>query len=456
MEQPNIDPAALLTACTLVATIAGWLIDRYWTRRKRIIYRVQLNTPIGMTPRDARSIVELQLQRAGGIVSNASLTLLRIRNGGSLDIKAADVEQPLTFTFEGREVIGVEIPQAEASPRALREMLLREPGIQATGNKLVLPRVPLNKKDRFKLLVLLSGTGDSVHGDGFITGGRVARDPRRRGPSTRTLAYGGACLALVGLLGGLLIRAPRPAPGSSACVPGRLQITGSSAFEPLVEEISVAYMKGCSRAQIEVEGGGSLQGVQRLFDSSRDDRTALMAVSDGPAPQRYRSLVPHPVGIVVFALVVNKATQIHDLTTGQLRDIHRGRYRNWSQLGGPNLPISIVSRDSLSGTRAAFEAGVLKLSEQAVSSNDCVNKDRDATAPVVRCERRTTEDLLREVDTIPGALGYAETSTATRYDRVDRIQLDGRDPDPSLVLQGNTRSGRRSTSTRTAAWRPAR
>src|SRR5262245_62744530 len=103
MEQPNIDPAALLTACTLVATIAGWLIDRYWTRRKRIIYRVQLNTPIGMTPRDARSIVELQLQRAGGIVSNASLTLLRIRNGGSLDIKAADVEQPLTFTFEGRE-----------------------------------------------------------------------------------------------------------------------------------------------------------------------------------------------------------------------------------------------------------------------------------------------------------------------------------------------------------------
>jgi len=338
-------------------------------------------------------------------------------------------------TFKGREVIGFEIP--EAKPATLREMLLEDPGPLISGEKITLPKIPLNKRDRFKLLVLLSGTGSAVKGDGYISGGRVARDAPRGGPSTRSLLFGGVFLALVGLLAGLLIRpAQNAAPGPVRCLAGKLTVEGSSAFTPLVKEVSLGYVKTCVHAQIDVQGVGSLEGILDLANSKPAERTSLIAVSDGRAPEDSGALTARAIGIVVFAVVVNKQTGVSQLTLNQLRGIYQGRYRNWRQLGGRDQAISIVSRDSQSGTRRTFEARALNGSEPAVSSNDCLRKDRDAAAPVVRCERRTTVDLLSAVDRIPGAIGYAEAAAATGYDRVDRVQLNGRDPDSNLVLQG--------------------
>jgi phosphate transport system substrate-binding protein len=434
MPRLNIDLPTLLTAGGLVVTVVGWLIGRYWTRRK-LTYRVHLDTPISMTPHHTRDMVDLKFQRAGREVPDASLALLRVKNGGGLDIKREDIERPLTFTFKGREVIGFEIP--EAKPLTLKEMILEDPGPMIRGDRITLPKIPLNKRDRFKLLVLLSGAGTAVKGDGYISGGRVARDAPRGGPSTRSLLFGGVFLALVGLLAGLLIRPVQSgAPGPVRCLSGSLTVEGSSAFTPLVKDLSLAYEKTCAHAQIDVQGVGSLEGILDLANSQPADRATLIAVSDGRAPEESSALTARPIGIVVFAVVVNKRTGITQLTLDQLRGIYHGRYRNWKQLGGRDQPISIVSRDSQSGTRRAFEARILNGTEPAVSSNDCRRKDRDAAAVVVRCERRTTVDLLSAVNSIPGAIGYAEATASSGYDDVDRVQLDGRDPDSNLVLQG--------------------
>jgi len=355
-----------------------------------------------------------------------------VKNGGSLDIKREDMERSLTFTFKGREVIGFEIP--EAKPLTLKDMIIEDPGPVIGGEKISLPKIPLNKRDRFKLLVLLSGTGNTVKGDGYISGGRVARDAPRGGPSNRSLLFGGVFLALVGLLAGLLIRpAQSPAPGPVRCLAGRLLVEGSSAFTPFVKEVSLGYVKTCLHSQIDVEGIGSLEGILDLSNSRPGERSSLIAVSDGPAPEGSSVLTARPIGLVV---VVNKSTGIGQLTLDQLRGVYDGRYRNWKQLGGRDQTISVVSRDSQSGTRRAFEARVLNGAEPAVSSNDCVKKDRNARAPVIRCERRTTRDQLSAVNTIPGAIGYAEASASISYENVDRIQLNGRDPDSNLVLQG--------------------
>lgn len=160
-------------------------------------------------------------------------------------------------------------------------------------------------------------------------------------------------------------------------------------------------------------------------------------------------MVPHPIAVAIVAVTVNEAAEIRELTSDQLRGIYRGDYTNWSQLGGRDQRISIVSRGSESGTRRAFETQVLQDQEPPVSSNDCLNKDRDEDAPVIRCEVGDTTTLLQEVDRIPGAIGYAEMSTATTYDNVERVELNGRDPDIETVKEASILSGRSSTSTPT-------
>jgi hypothetical protein len=55
---------------------------------------------------------------------------------------------------------------------------------------------------------------------------------------------------------------------------------------------------------------------------------------------------------------------------------------------------------------------------------DRVHKD-DATAPVVRCELDSTEQVLSTVAGLPGAIGSSEVNPATGYKGLHRLTLHG-------------------------------
>src|SRR5262249_22672833 len=139
---------------------------------------------------------------------------------------------------------------------------------------------------------------------------------------------------------------------------------------------------------------GSHQGVLDLATKGRTDpavRDRQMAMSDGP-DTGYPALIPHPIAVIIFSVVINKAVGIHSLTTDQLRRIYSGQFTNWSHLCGPNLPIDIISRGSDSGTRSTFDQKILGADGQSegeppTSSYNCT--DRDPKLPpssAIRCE----------------------------------------------------------------------
>ncbi|WP_030677850.1 substrate-binding domain-containing protein [Streptomyces rimosus] len=439
------DTETLLAAAGLVATAVLWAVERFLPGRKRIGYRVQMDTAIGMNPRDAHSLVQLRLLRRDQEITDATLTLLRFENDGGKDIVRQDYQEPLTVEFTGRTVIGVEVP--DANPPDLVGMLTRNGGgLRHSGGRLVVPKVPLNKRNHFKLLVLLSADEGSGSGDGsgngrcpgevvvggFISGGRIRRNTQRWGPRKLSLALGGVCIILVGLLGGLLLSG-QTVVVNAECAAGRLTVDGSTAFAPPMREIADQYEARCRGAKIDVAESGSLSGLGKLDKAGRsapDGGPAFLAVSDVAAPSIYRKLEGRHVGVILLGLVVNERTGVHNLTTEQLRGIYTGRYTNWEQLGGNDLPVSIVGRDAASGTRRAFETSVLGGSEPgSVSSYDCSGKDRDASARVTRCEVNSTGGLLDAVGRVPGAIGYAEVYAAAKHPRVTGIRLNGREPD---------------------------
>jgi phosphate transport system substrate-binding protein len=126
--------------------------------------------------------------------------------------------------------------------------------------------------------------------------------------------------------------------------------------------------------------------------------------------------------------VVNGAAGVQSLTTDQVRQINAGTVRNWSEPGGADLPIRLVGRGPDSGSRQAFERHVLGGAEAPVSSNSCFTNDRVPDAPMIRCERSTTTELLTEVDRVEGVIGYWDAAPAAQFGGLIRLRLDGAEP----------------------------
>ena len=137
-------------------------------------------------------------------------------------------------------------------------------------------------------------------------------------------------------------------------------------------------------------------------------------------------VVPGLAALYEFVIKGSEKAGVEDLSVRTIREIYSGEVANWSEVGGNDLPIVLVSRNQGSGTRNAFQQRVLAgVREPDANSDDCRRLDPGASAGVVRCARDTTGELLDEVRDIPGALGYAETSAAAAIAGVRTLRIDG-------------------------------
>jgi phosphate transport system substrate-binding protein len=222
-------------------------------------------------------------------------------------------------------------------------------------------------------------------------------------------------------------------------VAGNVVVDGSTAFAPSVAAVAARLRAQCSDSVVTVNppgsGIGSRAGAAGLQDSGGSAGATNLVMSDGLVIRAdYPNLVPHAVAIVIFSVVVNRATGVTSLTEIQLRDIWRGEYTNWRQLGGANLPIDLIARSADSGTRATFDSEILGASELPASSENCTSRNPgQSSSPVIRCEKSSTTQVLQAVNELPGAIGYAEYAQAAQYQHIDQVQLDGVDASPSSV-----------------------
>jgi phosphate transport system substrate-binding protein len=445
---------ALATAVVgLVVPAAGAIYQRRSPRGKRIGYRVQMDTAIGGEGRDRQG----GRRRLGRLTtklprtSNASLVLLRIENDGTGVITETDYTNPdrnygLTVEFAGRTVEEVDVIPDPKATHLLRhfEQGNGAGGLQYIGHTIRLPRVPLNEERYFKLLVLLSGghVGSEIDVTGDIRGGEIQRtrsmsvDDKPRLFSRVALGVMGALAAgLVTLASIIIFRQPQPTP--MGCVGGDLRIVGSTAFAPAMEKLADQYMKDCPDSDIRVDAHGSTEGVREIANAGpggKHDSPAVIALSDGPKPASYSRLRERRVAVVAFALVVNDSVNVDDLTTKKIRHIfYSGAVVNWKQVGGPDLPIRLISRDADSGTRDLFRRRLLDgHGEPAFTSRDCVNKDAEQDK-IIRCELGSTREVLTTVARLPGAIGYGELSAAANSKGLHTLNIGGQAPSSQAI-----------------------
>jgi len=430
----------LLLVVPIIVVAVAWLVASV-PRWRQISWRDQMDTPVNFLPKEARrdgvwaaAWTVMVNQRE---VAFPSLVLLRVRNSGLAAIDKARVRRPMTFTFPGRDVVEYAVTDLRGITR--EEIQLHEmANASIIGNRIMLPRFPMRRGASYKLLVVLAGNERGVHGKGRLRGGRVVHETRGHGPLVKHAAFGTALALLLGVQAGLAFGQGPAIP--SSCASGQLAMQGSSAFTPVAKMLGQAYTGVCLDAKITATATSSVSGLNALAatGSQKVPSDAIqIAMSDGHAPPGYPTLLGHPIGVIIFALVVNRQAGVFSLSLGQLRDIFGGKFTNWRQVGGPDLPIHVVARVSGSGTRRTFDATIYDSKpEPSVSSFDCEHKNAIPGAAMIRCEAPDTATLLARVNAIPGAIGYAQVADAASYANIATVKIDGFDPKIGAVESG--------------------
>lgn len=144
---------------------------------------------------------------------------------------------------------------------------------------------------------------------------------------------------------------------------GNIVIKGSTTVLPIAQKAAESYMQENPDVKITIEGGGSGNGIKAIIDGTTDigdssrfikDKEVKMAVEKGAYP------VPFAVAYDCIVPVVHPTNSVVNLTLQQLKDMYEGKIKNWKEVGGPDRPVVVISRDTSSGTYEVWEEKVLK------------------------------------------------------------------------------------------------
>jgi phosphate transport system substrate-binding protein len=142
-----------------------------------------------------------------------------------------------------------------------------------------------------------------------------------------------------------------------------LRIDGSTTVLPIAQRAAEVFMKKNPDVKVFVSGSGSGTGIKALLDGTTDiadsSREAKeKEIADGKA--KGVTLTAHKVALDGIIPIVHPSMKIENMTPEQLKNIYNGNIKTWKELGGPDRPISVVSRDTSSGTYEVWEEKILK------------------------------------------------------------------------------------------------
>lgn len=141
-------------------------------------------------------------------------------------------------------------------------------------------------------------------------------------------------------------------------------LVGSTSVGKLAEPLAMAFEATHSTASIEVQGGGSSTGVAQAIAASCDIGMASRNLKEAEQDQ---GLTEYVIAIDGIAVVVSPNNTVSDLTIQQIQGLFSGDITNWNEVGGSDKPVVVVSRESGSGTRGAFEE-ILDLEDKVLET----------------------------------------------------------------------------------------
>jgi phosphate transport system substrate-binding protein len=221
----------------------------------------------------------------------------------------------------------------------------------------------------------------------------------------------------------LLGRQPgEPAPAVAVESPSQtIENKGSDTLVNLALAWAENYMQIYPEVRLSVTGGGSGTGIAAMINGTVDIANASRAMKaeeraaveeSGAAP------VEFVVARDAIAVVVHPSNPVDQLTLQQISDMYTGKITNWSQVGGEDRPIVLLSRESNSGTYVYFLENVIRLGDK---ESELLFSPDTLLMP-------SSEGISTEVRQNPNAIGYDGLGYVTHDQKMLAVARDDAGP----------------------------
>lgn len=209
----------------------------------------------------------------------------------------------------------------------------------------------------------------------------------------------------------------------------KIVLDGSTTVGPIAKAFAEFYMQQNPGVNITVSESGSGNGAKSLINGACDianmsrfmkDKEFKAAVAKDIMP------VPHVVAMDGIAIIVHPSNPLANMTIDQIRDIYTGKVSNWNQVGGPDAPVVMISRDTNSGTYETFYKLVMthKVDGKKMKEKICAKAEYVGSNGAVR----------QRVQSTKGAIGYVGLGFVDRT--VKPVTVNGIEATPQTIAAG--------------------
>lgn len=189
-----------------------------------------------------------------------------------------------------------------------------------------------------------------------------------------------------------------------------VKIKGSDTMLILTRLWAQEYMNINKNVSIYTEGGGSGSGIKSLIEGSIDicaSSRPMKAFEVRQLAEAHSRLgISFYVAKDALSVYLNPENPVGNLTLDHLEKIYTGKISNWSEVGGDNQPIFLVSRSPNSGTYSYFKEHVLN-GNAFLDSIHVYN---------------TTNAIIKSIETNIYSIGYGGIAYG---ESIQHAQIDG-------------------------------
>jgi len=203
-------------------------------------------------------------------------------------------------------------------------------------------------------------------------------------------------------------------PDSTAELSGVVKTGGSTSVEKVMNALIFQFQEDNKNVTVDYEMNGSGDGIKNTISDMYDiGHSSRELKTDGSED----GLDATAYAIDGIAIVVNKDNAAGDLTKEQVFGIYTGQIKNWSEVGGADVPITVVTREPGSGTRSAF-AEIIGLEKKV---DDVLDESTAIVADATVADN--TGAIQTQVSGNPNAIGYMSFSDVDA-DKVNTVKYE--------------------------------
>ena len=203
----------------------------------------------------------------------------------------------------------------------------------------------------------------------------------------------------------------------------KIVFDGSTTVGPLAKAFAEYYMQHNSDVKITVAESGSGNGAKSLINGTchiANMSRFMKPAEAGAAMEKGILPVPHVVALDGIAVIVHPANPVSGLSIEQIAAVYTGKVTNWKAVGGPDVPIVVISRDTNSGTYECFEELALGKQKMAagveyVGSNGGIRQRVQTTQAAIGYVGLGFVDRTVKAVAVDGVPASRQTVVSGRY-----------------------------------------